>query len=174
MKRHIALTGFMAAGKSTIGKKLARRLGVAFRDLDDLIVEKHGVIAGIFATQGEAKFRDYEYEALTEIIEGKEPTVIALGGGAVTHPQSLALLKKNAYRVFIQLSPAQTLMRIRRSTNIRPLLGATPKASEVEAVYARRLPLYLASDLVVDTDRLSPARVVDVISEWLHRESIEL
>ncbi len=164
----------MAAGKSTIGKKLARRLNVKFWDLDELIVEKHGPIAGIFATQGEAQFREYEREALALIIEAKEPAVIALGGGAVTHQPSLAVLKKNAHRVFIQLSPAQTLMRIRRSKNVRPLLGATPKASEVEAIYARRLPLYLESDLVVDTDRLSPARVVDAITEWLRRESIEL
>ena len=137
-------------------------------------MSKHGGIAGIFETQGEAKFRDYEYEALVQIVEGKDPAVIALGGGAVTHQPSLALLKKNAYRVFIQLSPAQTLIRVRRSRNVRPLLGAAPKASEVEAIYARRLPLYLESDLVVDTDRLSPARVVDAVTDWLRRESIAL
>mgnify|MGYP002400638394 CR=1 FL=1 len=163
----------MAAGKSTIGKKLARRLDVKFCDLDDLIAERHGAIADIFAQQGETQFRRYEYEALAQAVDSPA-SVIALGGGAVTHEPSLALLKKNAYRVFIKLSPAQTLMRIRRSQNIRPLLGEAPKASEVEAIYARRLPLYLESDLVVDTDRLSPARVADVIAEWMRRESIEL
>jgi shikimate kinase/3-dehydroquinate synthase len=174
VKKFIALTGFMAAGKSTIGKKLARRLKVKFCDLDDLVVEKHGAISKIFATQGEAKFRDYEYEALVQIVEGSAPAVIALGGGAVMHQPSLKLLKKNANRIFIKLSPAQTLMRIRRGKNIRPVLGAAPKASEVEAIYARRLPLYLESDFVVDTDRLSPARVVDAIMDWLLRESITL
>ena len=164
----------MAAGKSTIGKKLARRLNVAFCDLDEVITEKYGSIAGIFAAQGEAKFREFEFDALAQIVKGMKPAVIALGGGAVTHQPSLALLKENAYRVFIQLSPAQTLLRIRRSKNIRPLLGASPKASEVEAIYARRMPLYLESDLVVDTDRLSPARVVDAIMDWIRREGIAL
>lgn len=174
MKRFIALTGFMAAGKSTIGKKLARRLNVKFCDLDEVIVEKHGAISGIFASQGEAKFREYECEALAQVVEGKDPAVIALGGGAVTHAPSLLLLKQNAYRIFIKLSPAQTLMRIRRSANTRPLLGPAPQASEVEALYARRLPLYLESDLVVDTERMSPARAVDFITDWIHRESIAL
>lgn len=164
----------MAAGKSTIGKKLARRLDVSFCDLDDLIVEKRGAISSIFATQGEAKFREYECDALAQIFKGTAPAVIALGGGAVTHAPSLSLLKKNAYRVFIKLSPAQTLLRIRRSKSIRPLLGPAPKASEVEALYARRLPLYLESDLVVDTERLSPARVADAIADWLRSESITL
>lgn len=164
----------MAAGKSTIGKKLARRLNVKFCDLDDLVVERYGPISGIFATQGEEKFREYERAALAQIVEEKAPAVIALGGGAVTHPPSLALLKKNAYRVFIKLSPAQTLMRIRRSSNIRPLLGSAPKASDLEALYARRLPLYLESDLVVDSEGMSPARVADAIKDWIHRESITL
>jgi len=174
VKRFIALTGFMAAGKSTIGKKLARRLHVKFYDLDQVIAAKHGDIRAIFATQGEAKFRDYEYEALAQIVEDAGPAVIALGGGAVTHDPSLALLKKSAYRIFIKLSPAQTLVRIRRSNNIRPVLGKAPKASEVEAIYTRRLPRYLESDLVIDTERLSPGRVVDAISDWLRHESIVL
>ncbi len=164
----------MAAGKSTIGKKLARRLDVKFYDLDDLIVDKHGATADIFATQGEAEFRRYEYEALSEVIGAAGAGVIALGGGAVTHEPSLTLLKKRTYRVFIKLSPAQILTRIRSSKNVRPLVGSAPKASEVEAIYARRLPLYLESDLVVEADRLSPARVVETITQWLRRESIEL
>jgi shikimate kinase len=164
----------MAAGKSTIGRKLARRLNVTFYDLDELIAAKHGGIAAIFLMQGETAFRGYEYEALAQIIAEAEPAVIALGGGAVTHPPSLELLRKSAYRVFLKLSPAQTLLRIRRSKNVRPVLGAAPKASEVEAIYARRLPLYSDSDFVVDTERLSPARVVDAIADWLRRESIAL
>ncbi|HET9392948.1 MAG TPA: shikimate kinase [Candidatus Rubrimentiphilum sp.] len=174
MKRFIALTGFMAAGKSTVGKKLARRLKIEFCDLDDLIIERYGSISGIFATQGEAKFREYECEVLEQLVQDKAPAVIALGGGAVTYAPSLSLLKKNAYRVFLKLSPAQTLMRIRRATNARPLLGSAPKASEVEALYARRLPLYLDSDLVVDTERMSPARAADAIADWIRRESITL
>src|SRR5437868_4793915 len=169
MKRFIALTGFMAAGKSTIGRKLARRLNVTFYDLDELIAAKHGNIPAIFVTQGEAAFRAYEYEALARIVDDAQPAVIALGGGAVTHNPSLALLKKSAYRVFLKLSPAQTLLRIRRSKNVRPVLGASPKASEVEAVYAARLPLYVESDFVIDTERLSPGRVVDSIADWLRR-----
>ncbi len=79
----------MAAGKSTIGKKLARRLGVAFYDIDDLVVQEHGPVSDIFYAQGEKQFRLYEYAAIEHVIETETPGVISLGGGAVTYDDSL-------------------------------------------------------------------------------------
>jgi len=172
VKRHIALTGFMAAGKSTIGKKLARRLNRPFYDLDAVIAEKHGPVAEIFEKLGEDAFRGFEFSELSKIIEGEEPAVVALGGGAVTYVPSMELLKKSAYRVFIKLSPTQLLTRIRRSKSARPLLGKAPAASVVEALYAKRLPLYMQSDLVIEAARMTPPRVVEAIIQHLNEENL--
>lgn len=174
MKRHVALTGFMAAGKSTIGKKLARRLGVRFYDVDDLVVENHGPISDIFYTQGERRFREYEYDAISHVIEDGEPGVIALGGGAVTYDDSLKLLKKRTYRVFVKVPPEQIVGRLRRSKRVRPLIGPAPSLGRVRDLYAARMPAYSHSDFVVEAQDLSTAQIVDQIVQWLHRKKIEL
>ena len=174
MKRHIALTGFMASGKSTVGKKLARKLRTAFFDADDIIVAQHGEIAAIFAKEGEKRFREYEYAAIADVLENGEPGVIALGGGAVTNDKTLTLLKKRSYRVFIKASPEQILGRLRKSKQIRPLLGAAPTLADVNHLYTRRMPLYAHSDLVVEADGLTTTQVVDRIVQWMHHKHIEL
>lgn len=173
MKNHIALTGFMAAGKSTIGKKLARKLGVKFYDIDDIVVSKHGPVSDIFYAQGEAQFRRYEYEAIAEVLE-QDPGVIALGGGAVTYDESLKLLKKRTYRVFVKVPPEQILGRLRRSKNVRPLLGPTPSLSRIKELYAQRMPRYSHADYVVEAEDMSTAQIVDDVVQWLHKKNLTL
>lgn len=172
-RRHVALTGFMAAGKSTIGKKLARKLGVKFYDIDDLIVEQHGAISDIFYAQGEPQFRVYEHDAIAHVLDD-EPGIIALGGGAVTYDETLKLLKKRAYRVFIKAPPEQILGRLRRSKRVRPLIGPTPSLTKIKELYTQRMPRYSHSDHVVEADSLSTAQVVDDIVQWMHKKNIEL
>jgi shikimate kinase len=172
-RRHLALTGFMAAGKSTIGKKLARKLGVKFYDLDDTIVKQHGAISEIFYNEGEQRFRAYECDALAHLVE-EEPGVIAVGGGCVTFDPSLKLLKKRAYRVFVKVPPEQILARLRRSKTIRPLLGPAPSLSKIKELYAQRMPSYAHADHVVEADGMTTAQVVDDIVQWLHKKKIAL
>ncbi|MFN2449208.1 MAG: shikimate kinase [Candidatus Baltobacteraceae bacterium] len=174
MRRHIALTGFMAAGKSTIGKKLARTLACAFYDVDDLIVESHGAIADIFYAQGEQQFRAYEYDAIEHVIETGEPGIMALGGGAVTYEKTLKLLKKRTYRVFIKVPPEQILGRLRRSKRVRPLVGPAPSLSKIKELYAHRMPAYSHADLVVEADNMTTPHIVERIVEWLHHKHIKL
>ena len=174
MKRHLALTGFMAAGKSTIGKKLARKLGVKFYDIDDLVVEDHGAISDIFYAQGEEQFRRYELEAIRRVLDTAEPGVIALGGGAVTYDDTLKLLKKRAYRVFVKVPPEQILGRLRRSKRVRPLIGPTPSLTKIKEMYERRMPRYSHADYVVEAENMSTAQVVEQIAHWLARKNIEL
>ena len=130
MKRHVALVGFMASGKSTIGRKLARKLGWAFVDTDALVVRSHGPIPAIFENEGEAAFRRYEHAAIAGVLEGAEPCIVALGGGAVTVAENRSLLAERAVRVFIKISPEQMLARLRRSRVVRPMLGARADALE--------------------------------------------
>jgi shikimate kinase len=174
MKKHVALVGFMAAGKSTVGKKLARKLQTAFYDTDDLIVEEHGQISDIFYNEGEATFRDYEYAAIAHVLDEGEPGIMALGGGALSHEATAKLLKKRAYRVFIKVAPEQVLERLRNSKRVRPLLGPTPSLSRIKELYTKRMPNYAHADLVVEADGMSTTQIVDSIVEWLHKKKIKL
>lgn len=174
MKRHIALVGFMAAGKSTIGKKVARKLKSSFYDIDELVVERHGPIGDIFYAQGENAFRRYERDAVEHVVESSPPGVIALGGGAVTYDETLKLLKKQTYRVFIKVAPEQILGRLRRSPRVRPLIGPAPTLQKIKELYAQRMPRYAHADLVVEADEMSTAQIVGHIVEWMHKKKIEL
>jgi len=174
MKRHIALIGFMASGKSTIGKRLARKLGVAFYDTDDLIVREHGAISDIFYNEGEAAFRRYEHSAIAHTIEEGDPGVIALGGGATTYEPTQTLIKKRSYRLFIKVTPELALERLRHSRTVRPLIGPTPSLTRIKELYVKRMPQYAHADHVVEAEHLSTAQVVDAILEWVHKKKIEL
>jgi len=174
MKRHIALVGFMAAGKSTIGQKLARKLKCAFFDSDDLVVKEHGQISDIFYNEGENAFRKYETAAISHVIEDGDPGVVALGGGALSNELTQKLLKKRAYRVFIKVTPEQVLERLRKSLEVRPLLGKTPSLSRIRELYTKRMPQYAHADYVVEADGMSTSQIVDDIVEWLHKKKIQL
>jgi len=174
MKRHIALVGFMAAGKSTVGKRLARRLNRAFFDVDDLVVREHGAVSDIFYNEGEPAFRRYERAALERVLDEGEAGIVALGGGALTSDENQNLLKKRAYRVFIKVTPEQVLERMRRSRRVRPLLGPTPSLSRIKDLYAKRMPQYAHADHVVEADHLTTAQTVDDIIAWLHKKKIEI
>ncbi len=174
MKRHVALVGFMASGKSTIGKRLARKLRCAFFDTDDIVVKQHGAISDIFYSEGETAFRRYEHDALAHVLDAGDPGVIACGGGALSFEPSQKLLKKRAYRVFIKVTPEQVLERLRNSRTVRPLLGPTPALARIKHLYSKRMPQYAHADFVVDADGMSTAQVVDAIVEWLHKKKIEI
>ncbi len=153
-KAHVALLGFMAAGKSTIGKRLARELGLRFVDTDSLIVARHGPIHEIFAREGEAGFRLREFEVVCEALDGA-PAVVALGGGAVTHPPTRALVAERALRVFIDVTESELLARLERSKALRPMLGVPLDAKRMRLLLERRRPLYAESEIVVAGGRRS-------------------
>ncbi|MBV9717707.1 MAG: shikimate kinase [Candidatus Eremiobacteraeota bacterium] len=167
MKRHVALVGFMASGKSTIGRKLARNLNRHFVDTDALIVRAHGPIARIFSEQGEAAFRDFEHAALREALDTSEACVISLGGGALTKPENRRLLEEYADRVFIKMSPEQIFSRVLRSREVRPMLGASPTLARIQELYAKRMADYESADLIVDASHRSDADVIRGIVGWL-------
>lgn len=172
MKRHLALVGFMGTGKSTIGRKLARELGCAFFDTDNLIVRAHGAIAEIFANEGEAAFRRYERETIEHVLRTCEAGVLALGGGALTVAENRAFLKERAHRVFLRSSPEQILRRVRRSRVHRPLLGNRPTLAKIQKLYDERLAHYADADHVVEAERLSDRAVLDDILQWLREKNI--
>ena len=173
MRNHLALVGFMAAGKSTVGKRLARKLKIPFIDIDDVIVSEHGPISDIFYNQGEKTFREYEHDAIAHSIES-DPSVLALGGGAVTFEPSLKLLKKRTYRIFIKVPPEQVLGRLRRSQRVRPVLGPQPTLAKIKDLYEKRMPAYAHADLTIEAGEMNTPQIVDHIVEWMHKKKITL
>jgi len=152
----VALTGFMAAGKSTIGRSLATRLHWRFIDLDgEIEAHSHLSIRQIFNQHGEIRFRQMESEALESVLTTlKKPTVIALGGGTYVQPQNFALLRDHGVQVvFVELE-IETLLRRCRILNVngRPEQNPRPLVSDEDtfrALYAERLPLYRRAELTV-------------------------
>jgi len=153
-KSHIALIGFMAAGKTTIGRRLAQELQLPFIDTDDVIAGRHGSIAQLFTRYGDAGFREREFAAVREALDGP-PAVIALGGGAVTYGPTRHLVAERAVRVYLDV-PLETLVtRLRRSRRIRPVIGESPTPQRVRALLEERAPLYREAEIVVQGGRRS-------------------
>lgn len=169
MKAHVALVGFMAAGKTTLGRSLARELECEFVDTDALVVAAHGPIHEIFANEGEARFREYERAAAEAALESPGK-VIALGGGAVTHPPTRFLLERHAVRVYIAVSPEKILGRLRRSRTIRPVVGDQPTLAGVRTLMAAREPYYREAEIVVDGSMRSRVALVRRIAALVRTE----
>jgi shikimate kinase/3-dehydroquinate synthase len=156
----VVLVGFMGAGKTTVGHIMAQRLGLPFVDTDVLIEQREGrAIRDIFATEGEPWFRQLEHDTVAGLVRGPE-AVIALGGGAVEHQRTQAVLRPVRV-VYLRVSYDEAMSRV-RTDEFRPML-ARPDLAEV---YQRRLPVYEdVSVLTVDTDgRPSDAIARDVLA----------
>jgi shikimate kinase/3-dehydroquinate synthase len=136
--RHLALAGFMGSGKTTVGKAVARRLGRRFVDLDDEIEAHAGAaVADLFATRGEAGFRDLEEEVARAVLRDGEPAVVALGGGAILSERTRADLATNAFTVLLDVDPEVAWERVTGSG--RPLAQGE---DAFHALHRDRQPLY--------------------------------
>lgn len=163
----ILLIGFMGAGKSTVGPKLAARLGLPFVDLDAEIVAEQGrPIADLFAEAGEARFRELELCALSarELLPA---AVVACGGGIVTRPEGRELLKRLGTVVYLRTTVAETLSRI-RDKGSRPLLAGPNAVEDATALLDSRSELYAeVADIQIDTVGLTPSRVAERLAVLL-------
>jgi shikimate kinase len=166
-KPHVAIVGLMGAGKSTVGRRLARRLGLHFADTDDFITTAAGrSIPEIFSTEGEAGFRAREFEATRCALSGA-PSVVSLGGGALTHGPTRALVARRAIRVYLEMRPKAIFFRLRRSRTVRPLIGETPALERIVELLQQREPLYREAEVHVNAEGSSPDAVAERIVERL-------
>jgi shikimate kinase len=157
----IALVGFMGAGKTTVGRALARRLGYRFADSDHAVEAKTGrTVRDVFAEEGEAAFRRLEREAIDTLLR-EAGVVIATGGGAFVEPETALLLREKAIVVHLDCGLQEALRRAEKSGG-RPLLDAGPEA--VAALFAARKDKYAQAHIEISTTRRAPA---DVVSEIL-------
>jgi len=148
--RNIYLVGLMGAGKTTVGRQLAKRLGRPFFDSDHEIVERTGVpIPTIFEIEGEEGFRRREVQTIRELTEGSN-LVLATGGGVILRPENRQRLHDTGWVVYLNVPPVLLYERTRHDRN-RPLLQVADPLARLEELYRARDPLYReAAHLVVD------------------------
>ncbi len=167
MTKNIVLIGFMGTGKSSCGKSLATRLGCAFVDLDKYIESKEKMsIPEIFASKGEAYFREKEREAVREVVQRKG-VVIATGGGTIKDEENFALLKERGVIVCLTADVDTILARTARRGE-RPMLdGQEDRRKGVEELLASRQRMYERADFTIDTSTLSPMQVTEEVFSFL-------
>ena len=154
--RTVALTGFMGAGKTCVGRALAALLGWRFFDLDQEIeLQRKATVREIFRRQGEGRFREIEMAALLEVLEQvAAPTVIALGGGTFVQTSNAALLRNAGARVVFLETPLEDMLERCGTESQSPEGNLRPLASDPDAfraLYAQRLPQYRSADFTLST-----------------------
>lgn len=151
------------SGKSTVGRQLARRLGLPFFDSDHLIEQRLGCsIREYFAREGEAAFRDVEEQVLTELARGPA-AVVATGGGAVLREANRRHLREAGRVVYLRSTPEELHRRLRHDTQ-RPLLQVADPLARLRTLYAERDPLYRdAAHFHIETGRPSVPTLVNMI-----------
>ncbi|MCG6122019.1 MAG: shikimate kinase [Microvirga sp.] len=167
-RRCVVLVGLMGAGKSTVGRRLAARLGMRFRDADDEIEIAAGMtIPDIFSTYGEAYFRDGERRVIDRILRD-EPIVLATGGGAYMDEVTRAAIAECGVSVWLR-ADLETLMRRVRKRSNRPLLQNPDPEGTMRGLMERRYPVYGLADVTVESREGPHDQVVDAIVEALDR-----
>ncbi|UWF78665.1 shikimate kinase [Microbacterium sp. EF45047] len=158
----LVLVGPMAAGKTSIGRRVARLLEVPFIDTDKWIAAAHGPIPALFQEHGEAHFRELERAAVAGALD--EGGVVSLGGGAVTDAGTRALLARHPV-VFLTVTAEAVADRIRGGG--RPLLQAEDPVQRWQEIFTARRGWYQeVADLTVDTSRRPIRRIAEEIAEW--------
>ncbi len=164
--RSIVLVGLMGSGKSTVGRRLAQRLGMAFADADDEIERAAGMsIADIFAKFGEAHFRDGERRVIARMLTGN-PHVLATGGGAFINDETRALILKDSLCIWLDADIPTLVERVARRSH-RPLLKDRDPETVLRELAAVRNPIYAEAHLRVSSASNPHEQTVRAILEAL-------
>lgn len=148
----IALLGLRGAGKTTVGRKLARRLRMRFVELDQRIEEIADLTLGeIFSLHGEDYYRRLERQALGQLLDGQTSLVIATGGGIVTAPETFSLLRRHSRTVWLKATPEDHWNRVVKQGDRRPMADHPQAMRDLRDLLAAREPLYSSATLTIDT-----------------------
>lgn len=168
--RPVVLIGLMGVGKSTIGRRLAKKIGWNFVDSDDEIEQAAGCsVADIFTMHGEPIFRDLERKVISRLVTG-EPLVIATGGGAWMQESVRQAIKQHATSVWLRADLEVLIDRVNKRHH-RPLLEKGDKRAIMSRLLDERYPVYAQADLVVDSNHGPHERVVDLVLQALEGEN---
>lgn len=162
---HIILVGLPGSGKSTVGRAVATQLDRTFLDFDLEIERREGKsISEIFGEQGESYFRAKEL-ALTKELQQVGNMVLAPGGGWITNPDVVGLLRPPGRLIYLRVQPETALKRLGNRRTLRPLLSRPDPGTELERLFGQRKAAYEAADHVVDTELFSLQRVIEKVME---------
>jgi XRE family aerobic/anaerobic benzoate catabolism transcriptional regulator len=172
----IALIGLRGAGKSTLGKMLAKKIGWSFVELNKEIEAQNGLsVAEIIALYGQEGFRRMEQAALGQLLARKELMVLATGGGIVSEPLTFDLILSSFYTIWLKAEPEEHMARVRRQGDLRPMADDRSAMAELRTILLSREPLYSRASAVVDTAGLTvdaaAARLIDAVAPVLHSEA---
>ncbi len=160
----------MGAGKTTVGRRLAKAMGAPFVDADEEIVAAAGMsIADIFATYGEPVFRDLERRVIARLLDGP-PGVLALGGGAFVDPETRARVKERAVSIWLDADIDTLVERTARKRASRPLLKDGDLRAKLETLMRERRPIYAQADHRVESGARPPEDIAASILELLAEE----
>lgn len=160
------MCGFMGSGKTTVGKCLAKLSGRRFADMDEYIEKSCGMtVTEIFSVYGEDEFRKREREACRRLAM-EQNLVIATGGGAMTFPENVEIMKKTGDIVFLDV-PIEIILNRLQNDSTRPLLAGSDRKEAAKILFEKRLPLYrAAADIIVDGTK-EASEVARIILEQL-------
>ena len=172
----IALIGLRGAGKSTLGKILAKKIGWNFVELNKEIEAQNGLsVAEIIALYGQEGFRRMEQAALGQLLARKELTVLATGGGIVSEPLTFDLILSSFYTIWLKAEPEEHMARVRSQGDLRPMADDRSAMAELRTILKSREPLYARASAVVDTAGLTvdaaAARLIDAVAPVLHDDA---
>jgi XRE family aerobic/anaerobic benzoate catabolism transcriptional regulator len=168
-RRTVALLGLRGAGKTTIGKQLARALHVRFVELDRRIEKAADMSLGeLFSLYGEEYYRRLERETLAAVLAENRAMVLATGGGIVTSPETYALLRKFAITVWLRATPEDHWTRVVSQGDRRPMADHPQAMADLRALLAAREPLYASADHTIETSGRSVAAIVDELASTVY------
>jgi XRE family aerobic/anaerobic benzoate catabolism transcriptional regulator len=152
----IALIGLRGAGKTTLGRRLADKIGWTFVELNKEIEQQNGLsVAEIIALYGQEGFRRMEQAALGQLLARKELIVLATGGGIVSEPLTFDLILSSFYTIWLKAKPEEHMARVRKQGDLRPMADDRSAMAELRTILLSREPLYARASAVVDTADLS-------------------
>jgi shikimate kinase len=166
--RSIVIIGLMGAGKTTVGRRLAERLGLAFVDADAEIEKAAGqTIAEIFAQHGEVYFRDGERKVIARLLQSG-PQVLATGGGAFMHEETRMAVRQHAISVWLRAALPLLMKRVRRRSH-RPLLAAADPETVMRDLMDKRYPVYSQADIAIESRDIPHNVIVNDVMRALMR-----
>jgi XRE family transcriptional regulator, aerobic/anaerobic benzoate catabolism transcriptional regulator len=168
----VTLVGLRGAGKSTIGKALAKHLDISFVELDVMIEKEANLsLAELFSLHGEAYYKRLAYEVVMKLFSRKEPMVLSTGGSVVTDPETWQLLRRRSHTVWLKAKPEDHWKRVLGQGDTRPMANRASAMTELRSILSLRSPLYSEAAQTIDTSSIRVAGAVKAIAAALRQKS---
>lgn len=167
-RQAVVFVGMRGAGKSTVGRAVAARLGAPFVEVDEAIEARAMMPLGtLFSEHGVDRYRALELAVVEELLNRRERVVLATGGSLVTQPELWAMVRRQARTVWLRARPESHLRRVEAQGDSRPTHGRADALAELRRLLSAREPGYAQADLTIDTDRLDRLETVWAVLGWL-------